>query len=130
MLTSVKAQPQQEGAHRPHEVGQGAHLECPAQMTGRLCHWAIPDTYYIKPLLKAQEMWQLYLIHRKKTQGGCQNEGTKKHGLNKRTDQNPRKRLKKMETSTLLPDAEFETLDIRMLSELRGRVDELRTSTA
>ena len=37
----------------------------------------------------------------------------------------PVKELNKMETSNL-PDAEFKTLVIRMLSELRGRADELR----
>ena len=50
------------------------------------------------------------------TQGGCQNEETKKHGPNERTEQNSRKRFK-METSKLL-DAEFKTLVIRMLKEL------------
>ena len=36
----------------------------------------------------------------------------------------PEKNLNKMETSNLL-NAEFKTLVIRMLSELRGRADEL-----
>ena len=38
------------------------------------------------------------------------------------------KELNEMEISNL-PDAEFKTLCIRMLSELRGKMDELRTST-
>ena len=38
------------------------------------------------------------------------------------------KEANKMETSNL-PDAEFKTLVIRMLNELRRRVNELRTST-
>ena len=33
-----------------------------------------------------------------------------------------------METSNL-PDTEFKTLLVRMLNEIRGRIDELRTST-
>ena len=37
----------------------------------------------------------------------------------------PEQELNKMETSNLL-DAEFKTLVIRVLSELRGRADELR----
>ena len=57
----------------------------------------------------------------KQTQGGYQNEETKKHGPNERTD----KILVKMETSTKL-GGEFKTLIISMLSELRGRADELR----
>ena len=36
----------------------------------------------------------------------------------------PEKELNKMEASNL-PDAEFKTLVIRMLNELKGRVDEL-----
>ena len=39
------------------------------------------------------------------------------------------KELSKMETSNLL-DEEIKTLVIRMLNELRERIDELRTSTA
>ena len=39
------------------------------------------------------------------------------------------KKLNKMEASNI-PDSEFKTLVIKMLSELRGRVDELmKTST-
>ena len=41
----------------------------------------------------------------------------------------PEKELNKMETSDL-PDAEFKTLILRMLNELRGRVDySVRTLT-
>ena len=46
----------------------------------------------------------------------------------KEQDKTPEKELNKMETSNL-PDAEFKTLVIRMLNELRRRVNELRTST-
>ena len=42
----------------------------------------------------------------------------------KKTEENSRKQVYKMETSNLL-DVEFKTLVIRMLNELRGRVDEL-----
>ena len=34
---------------------------------------------------------------KKQTQGGCQNEETKKHGPNERTNQNSRKRTKQNE---------------------------------
>ena len=53
----------------------------------------------------------------KQTQGGCQNEETKKYGPNKRTKQNSKKELNKMGISNL-SDAEFKTLVIRMLKEL------------
>ena len=51
------------------------------------------------------------------TQGRCQIEETKKHGPNERTNQNSRKRIKRNEIS-ILSDAEFKTLVIRMLKEL------------
>ena len=42
----------------------------------------------------------------------------------KEQDKTPEKELNKMETSNL-PDAEFKTLVIKMLSELRGKSEEL-----
>ena len=42
----------------------------------------------------------------------------------KEQDKTPEKELNKMETSKL-QDAELKTLVVRMLNELRGRVDEL-----
>ena len=50
----------------------------------------------------------------------------KQRSMNQMKEQNntPEKELHKMETSNLL-NAEFITLVIRMLNELRGRVDEL-----
>ena len=51
----------------------------------------------------------------KQTQEGCQNQETKKYGPNKRTDQNSKKELNKMDISNL-SDAEFKTLVIRTLS--------------
>ena len=52
----------------------------------------------------------------KQTQGGCQNEKTKKYGPNERK-KTPEKELNEMGTRNL-SDAEFKTLVIRMLSEL------------
>ena len=50
---------------------------------------------------------------------------TNKHVSNEKREQSFRKKkLNKIETSNL-PDAEFKTLFIRMLNELRGRVVEL-----
>ena len=48
----------------------------------------------------------------------------KKHIPNERTERISRKKLNKMETRNVT-DAEFKALVIRMLNELRGRVDEL-----
>ena len=57
-------------------------------------------------------------------QGGCQIGKTKKHVPNEKTEQTPEKILNKMEASSL-PDAEFKTLVIKMLNELRGKIDDL-----
>ena len=82
---------------------------------GRLCHWTLQDTYYIRPHYQDMESKQLYLIHRKK------------HRLPKRGDnmaqmkeqiKTPEKELNEVEISNLL-DAEFKTLVIRTLKELR-----------
>ena len=53
----------------------------------------------------------------KETQGGCQNEETKKLSPNETTEQNTRKRTK--QNGEKLSDAEFKTLVIEMLKELR-----------
>ena len=53
----------------------------------------------------------------KQTQGGCQNEETKKHGSNGKMDQNSRKRTKQNEYKQS-SDAEFKSQVIRMLKEL------------
>ena len=49
----------------------------------------------------------------KQTQGGCQNEETKKHAQMKEQIKTPEKELNEMEMSNL-PDTEFKTLVIRM----------------
>ena len=53
----------------------------------------------------------------------AKNKETKKHAPNTEQSQMPEKTIT-TETSNIL-DAEFKTLVIRMLNELRGRVDEL-----
>ena len=64
----------------------------------------------------------------KKTQGDCQNEETKKHGPNERTDQNSRKRTKQNEIINL-SDAEFKTLVMRMLKELSEDLNSMKRSS-
>ena len=52
-------------------------------------------TYYIRPHYQDMEGVKLALPNtQKQTQGCCQNEETKKHGLNERIDQNSRKTAK------------------------------------
>ena len=54
-------------------------------------------------------------------QRGSQNGQTKKHALNEKYTE---KELNEMEASNL-SDIEFKTVVIRMVTELRGRMDEL-----
>ena len=61
----------------------------------------------------------------KQTQGGCQNEETKKYSPNERIDQNSRKKLNKMEISNL-SDEEFKILVIRMLKELSEALNSIK----
>ena len=63
----------------------------------------------------------------KQTQGGSQNEDTKKYGPNERTEQNPRKRTKR--NGDNLSDAEFKTLVIRMLKELSEDLNSKKISS-
>ena len=57
----------------------------PLEPTGHLLHYAmLPRQGIISALPKAY----------KQAQGGCQNEETKRHGPNERTEQNSRRRMK------------------------------------
>ena len=57
---------------------------------------------------------------------GCQNEETRKHDPNERTDQNSRKRTKKKIEISNLTDTEFKTLVIRMLKELSEDLNSIK----
>ena len=92
---------------------------------GCMYHWILKDIYYISSPYQAQEMQQFYLIHSNKHRETAKMRRQRNMAPNETTEQNSRKELNKMDTSNLL-DAELKTLVIRMLSELRGRVDELR----
>ena len=60
-------------------------------------------------------MQHFYLIHRNKCKEGDKKE---KHFPNERTEQNSKNGPNKMDTNNL-SDAEFKTVIIRMLSEVR-----------
>ena len=61
-------------------------------------------------------------------QGGCQDEETKIHGPNERTDQNSRKRAKQMDI-TNLSHAEFKILVIRMFKEISEDFSNIKISS-
>ena len=71
---------------------------------GRLCHWALQETYYIKPLYQTQEMYQLYLTHRHKHRQAA--KMMRKLSI-KEQNKTPEKELNKIETSNLI-DTELE----------------------
>ena len=103
-----------------------AHLEYPAWVIGEVvCHWTLQDTHYIRPCYQDMESNQLYLIHRNKHREAANMRRQKKHGPNERTEQNSRKRTKKMEISNL-SDAELKTLVIRMLKELSEDLNSIK----
>ena len=74
-------------------------------------------------------MSQLYVIHRKKHRGTAKMRRQRNMAQMNEQNKTAEKELNKMETSDLL-EVEFQTLVIRMLSEHRGTVGEVRTSTA
>ena len=85
-------------------------------MIGRLYHWTLQDTYYIRPHYQDRESEQIYLIHRHKhreaAKTGRQRNITQ---MNKQT-KTLEKELNKMEIRNL-SDAEFKTPVMRMLKE-------------
>ena len=83
---------------------------------GRLCHWILQNTYYIRPHYQDMESKQLYLIHRNKDKD---TKMRRQRNMVQMKEQNkiPEKELKEMEISNL-SDAEFKTLVITMLKVL------------
>ena len=85
---------------------------------GRLCHWTLQDTYYIRPHYQDRESQQLYLIHRNKHREAAKMRRQRNMAQMKEQIKTPEKELNKMEISNL-SDIEFETLFIRMLKKLK-----------
>ena len=83
----------------------------------RLCHWTLQDTHYIRPHYQNRGVTAALPNTWKQTQGGCQNEKTKKYGPNERK-KTPENELNETGTRNL-SDAEIKKLVIRMLKELR-----------
>ena len=94
----------------------------------RLHHWAPQDIFYIGCSAKTGRCSDITDRPNKKkqTQEVSQNEERKKLAQMYKQNKTPKKKkeLKETQTRNLL-DTEFKTLVIRMLNELRGRIDEL-----
>ena len=93
-------------------------------VTRRLGHWALQNTYYIRPLYQDWETYQFYLIHKNKYVEAAKMKRQKNMSQMKEQNSTPEKELNKMEIRNLL-DAEFKTLALKVLNKLKGRVDEL-----
>ena len=63
------------------------------------------------------------------TQGGCQNEKTNKYGQTEEQNKTSETQLNRMEKS-IVSDAEFKTLVIRMLKELTGYCNSIKKTQA
>ena len=61
LLAAIKTHLQEEGVLSPH----GGHTwSTQFGREGKLCHWILQDTYYIRPHYQDTESKQLYLIYR------------------------------------------------------------------
>ena len=92
---------------------------------GRLCHWTLQDTYYIRPHYRDTESKQLYLIHRNKHREAAKINRIRNMAQMKGQITNAEKQLNKMEISNL-SDAEFKTLVIKMLEELSEDLNSIK----
>ena len=106
-------------------IGIGEHAPgVPREGDKEAMPLGLQNTYYARPLYQAQKTQQLYLIHRNKHSKVAKMRRQRNMSQMKEQNKTPGKELNKMEISNLL-DTEFKTLVIRMLNELRERVDEL-----
>ncbi|KAF6114553.1 hypothetical protein HJG60_010527 [Phyllostomus discolor] len=71
-----------------------AHTKGSSQVTGEAVPWTLQGTCFIRPHYKDMESKQLFLMHKNKHRKAAKNKETNKHGPNKGTDQNSRKRAK------------------------------------
>ena len=71
---------------------------------GRLCHWTLQDTNYIRPHYQDTESKQLYLIHRNKHREAAKirRQRQRKMAQMKAQIKTPEKELNKMDISNLL----------------------------
>ena len=92
---------------------------------GRLCHWTLQDTYYIRPCYQDLESKQLYLIHRNKHREAATIRRQKNMTQMKEKIKTPEKELNEIEIS-YLSDAEFKALVIRMLKELSKDLNSIK----
>ena len=98
---------------------------------GRLCHWTLEDTYYIRPHYQDTESKQLYLIHRNKHREAVKTMRQRNMAQMKEQIKTPEKELNEMEISNL-SGAEFKTLVIRMLKEISedpGSIRKIQSKT-
>ena len=101
------------------------HLKYPAWVRGRLCHWALQDTYHFRPHYQDTDSKGLYLIHRNKHREAAKRRRQRNNAQMNEQINTPEKELNKMEISKL-SDAEFKTLVIRMLKEFSEDLNSIK----
>ena len=92
---------------------------------GRLCHWTLQDTYYIRPHYQDTESKQLYLMHRNKHKEAAKTRRQRNIAQMKEQIKTSEKELSKIEISNS-SDAEFQTLFTRMLKELSEEFNSIK----
>ena len=97
-------------------------------MIGRLYHWTLQDTYYIRPHYQDRESEQIYLIHRHKHREAAKTGRQRNVTQMKEQIKTIEKELNKMGLSNL-SDAELKTLVIRVLKELSEDLNSLKLSS-
>ena len=102
------------GGHRGAQAGAKLGLQLnPSQdcVTGNLLHKSTPIR---------SETWELCLVHRNRHRKAAKMERQRS-----RNHMREQKRYPEIMESSNLTDAEFKTLIIKMLNELRGNVDDI-----
>ena len=102
-----------------------AHPKYLAWGYGRLCHWSLQDTYYIRPRYQDRKSQQIHLIYRNKHKKTAKMRRKRNMAQMKEQNKTPEKELDKREISHL-SHAEFKTLVIRMFKELSGYFNSIK----
>ena len=83
-----------------------------------MCHWTPQDNCCIRPWYQDRESKQLYLIQRNKHRESAKTRRQRNMAQMKVQIKTPEKKINKMKIINL-SDAEFKTLVVRMLKDLR-----------
>ena len=91
---------------------------------GRLCHWTLQDTYYIRPRYQDMESKQLYLLSRNKHREDAKMRKQRNRAQMNKQNKTPKRNPIKMETSNLR--CSVQNTGYRMLNGHRERINLVR----